>query len=114
MSTNLKTKTGKLDGEEAAALLEEVEKSKPYLFEIAPIHRDTRFERPWTSPHSRWKLPVAKNWKAVVSWTIGCIAYIRWVVLCRSEAMVSNKSNIQTTFPIEAVFGNKFLIAKAI
>ena len=91
------------------------EKSKPYLFEIAPIHRDKNaFERPWTSPHSRWKLPVAKNCKAVVSWTIGCIAYVRWVALCRPGTMVSNKPNIQTTFPIEAVLGNKFLITKAI
>ena len=68
MSTNLKTKTGTLDGEEVAALLEEVEKSKPYLFEIASIHRDADdFERPCTSQHSRRKLPVAKNCKAVVS-----------------------------------------------
>ena len=91
--------------------------SKLYLFEIAPIHRDTDdFKRLWTSPHSRWKLSVAKDSKAVVhvSWTIGCIEYVRWVVLCTSGAMVSNKSNIQTTFSIEAVLGNKFLIAKAI
>ena len=117
MSTNLKTKKENRMGEEVAVLLEEVEKSKPYLFEIAPIHCDTDdFETPWTSPHSCWKLPVAKNCKAVVSLTIGCIALVRLVVLCRSAAMVSNKPNIHTTFPIEAVhvLGNKFLIAKAI
>ena len=43
MSTNLKTKKENLTGEEVS-----VEKSKPYLFETAPIHRDTGdFERPW-------------------------------------------------------------------
>ena len=92
--------------EEYVVLLEEVEKSKLYLFETAPIHRDTDdFERPWTIPHTRWKLPVAKNCKAVVSWTIGCIAYVWWFVLCRSG---------QTTFQAEAVLGNKFHISKAI
>ena len=61
MSTNLKTKKDNWTGEEVAVLLEEVEKSKLYLFETAPIHRDTDdFERPWTSPHARWKLPVVK------------------------------------------------------
>ena len=73
MSTNLKTKR-----QEVAILLEEIEKRKQYLFETAPIHRDTDdFERSWISPHSSWKLPVAKNCKAVVSWTIGCIVYVR-------------------------------------
>ena len=115
MSTNLKTKKENWTGEAVAVLLEEVEKRKPYLFETAPIHCDMDdFERSLTSPHRHWKLPVAKNCKAVVSWTIGCIAYVRWVVLCRSGAMASNKSNIQTSFPTEAVLGNKFLIAKAI
>ena len=117
MSTNLKAKKENWTGEEVPVLLEEVEKSKPYLFVIAPINRDTDgFERSWTSPDTRWKLPVAKNCKAVVSWTIGCTAYIRWVVLCRSGAMVFNKSNIQTTS--QTAMGRylaiKFLIAKAI
>ena len=40
MSTNLKTKKENWTGEEVAVLLEEVEKSKPFLFESAPIHRD--------------------------------------------------------------------------
>ena len=39
MSTNLKKKEI-WTGEEVAFLLEEVEKSKPYLFETAPTHRD--------------------------------------------------------------------------
>ena len=48
--------------EEVAVLFKEVEKSKPYLFETAPMHRDMDdFERPWTSPHTRWKLLVAKK-----------------------------------------------------
>ena len=96
MSTNLKTKKENWTGEKVAVLLKEVEKSKLYLFETAPIHRDT------------------DAFHAVVSWTIGCIAYVWWVVLCRSGAMVSNKSNIQTKYPTEAVLGNKFLIAKVI
>ena len=92
-------------GEEDAVLLEEAEKSKPYLFETAPTHRDTDdFERPWTLEAASCQ---------IVSWTIGCIAYVRWVVLCMSGAMVSNKSNVQTKFPTEVVLGNKFLIAKA-
>ena len=41
MSTNLKTKMENWTGEEVAVLLEEVEKIKPFLFETAPIHRDT-------------------------------------------------------------------------
>ena len=77
MSTNLKTKKENWTGEEVAVLLEEVEKGKPFLFQTAPIHHDTdEFLRPWTSPHLRWKLIVAKNCKAVVSWTIDCIAYV--------------------------------------
>ena len=35
-----------MDVEEVAIVLEEVDKKKPYLFETAPIHRDTDdFER---------------------------------------------------------------------
>ena len=49
MLTNLKTKKENWTGEEDAVLLKEVEKSKPYLFERAPIHGYTDdFERPWT------------------------------------------------------------------
>ena len=60
MSTNEAKKRKIGWGEEVAILLEEVEKSKPYFFETAPIHRDTDdFEMPWTSPHTLWKLPVA-------------------------------------------------------
>ena len=40
MSTNLKTKKENWTGKEVAILLEEVEKSKPFLFEIVPINRD--------------------------------------------------------------------------
>ena len=91
MSTNLKTKKGNWTGVEFAVLLEKVEKRMPYIFETAPIHRNRDdFEKPWISPHSRWKLQNAKNCKAVGSWTIAYIAYVRWVVLCRSGTMVSN------------------------
>ena len=41
MSTNLKNKKGNWTGEEVVVLPEEVKKSKPYLFETAPIHRNT-------------------------------------------------------------------------
>ena len=47
MSTSLKRKKKNWTGEEVAVLLEEVEKSKPHLFETAPIHRYTEdFKRP--------------------------------------------------------------------
>ena len=91
MSTNLKTKEENWTREEVAVLLEEVEKNEAYLFETAPIHRDKDdFERPWTSPHTSWKLPVAKkrtNCKAAENWTIDCMVYVWWVLLCRSGAM---------------------------
>ena len=59
-------------------------------------------------PRSRWKQSFAKNRKAVVSWTIGCIAYVRWVVPCRTGG--NGLQQIQYTFPTEKILGNKFLI----
>ena len=50
-----------------AILLEEVVKRSRISLRLH-LHCDMDdFERPWISPHSRWKLPVAKNRKAVVS-----------------------------------------------
>ena len=106
MSTNLKTKKGNWTGVEFAVLLEKVEKGRPYIFETAPIHRERDdFERPWKSPHARWKLQNAKNCKAVGCWTIGCVAYVRGAVLCRSGTMVSNTFTKQSVVDPERVQG---------
>ena len=118
MSATLKIKKENWTGEEVAVLLEEVEKSKPFLFETAPIHRDTddflKAIEISTLALEAASWPVAKNCRAVVSCTIGCIAYVRCDALCRSGTMDSNKSNMQTTFPTEVVLVNKFLISKVI
>ena len=118
MSTNLKTKEENWTREEVAVLLEEVEKNEAYLFETAPIHRDKDdFERPWTSPHTSWKLPVAKHKQTVKLLKIGLL--IVWYMsggffFVGLGQWPCQWQQIQYTDPTEAVLGNKFLIAKAI
>ena len=104
MSTNLKQKRKNGRGKKLPSFLRRWKRESRISMRLH-IYIATRMIM---KPRSRWKQSFAKNRKAVVSWTIGCIAYVRLVVPCRTGG--NGLQQIQYTFPTEKILGNKFLI----